>query len=179
MYDIFNLRRASAWLRRSHTHQTFSQYEFRARESFWRETFFFSGTQNFVGGVRRITQNSHTRVLEGIFQRMNATVYLQSDATRKTNEGGIMQASDRLFLKIFFSSRSPKKISPEKLPHTLQLDSIFFSDILSLMHLCWWAGFCVFTRWWFFFEIIMGNFLLRFLKYFFGPIFKLFHAIFG
>lgn len=143
---------------------------------------FFGHTKFFVGGVRRITQNSHTRVLEGIFaeDECNVCIYRAMQHT-KINEGGIMQASDRWFLKIFFSSRSPKKkISPEKLPHTLQLDSIFFSQISWVCCICVGElAFCVFTRWWFFFEIIMGNFLLRFLNIFFGPIFKLFHAIFG
>lgn len=130
---------------------------------------FFGHTKFFVGGVRRITQNSHTRVLEGIFaeDECNVCIYRAMQHT-KINEGGIMQASDRWFLKIFFSSRSPKKkIAWETSTHSSVGFHIFLSDILSLLHLCWWAGFlCIYTMMIFFWNY-NGKFLASLFEYFF------------
>lgn len=143
---------------------------------------FFGHTKFFVGGVRRITQNSHTRVLEGIFaeDECNVCIYRAMQHT-KINEGGIMQASDRWFLKIFFSSRSPKKKNRLRNFHTLFSWIPYFSlrylESVAFVLVSWLFVYLHDDD--FFFEIIMGNFLLRFLNIFFGPIFKLFHAIFG
>lgn len=167
MYDIFNLRRASAWLRRSHTHQTSLSMNF-VRESLFGVKLFFSRAHKILLAVYAELRKIHTRESsKGYFRGWMQPFIYRAMQHAKLMKEELCKPQIDYFLRYFFHHVHQKKISPEKLPHTLQLDSIFFSDILSLMHLCWWAGFlCIYTMMIFFWNY-NGKFLASLFEIFF------------
>lgn len=152
-----------------HTHTKLSLYMNFVRVFLAWRNFFFSRAHKILLAVYAELRKIHTRESsKGYFRGWMQRLFTERCNTQKLmNEELLCKPQIDYFLRYFFITFTKKKISPEKLPHTLQLDSIlFFSDILSLLHLCWWAGF-VYLHDDDFFWNYNGKFLASLFEYFF------------
>lgn len=135
MYDIFNLRRASAWLRRSHTHQTSLSMNF-VRESLFGVKLFFSRAHKILLAVYAELRKIHTRESsKGYFRGWMQPFIYRAMQHAKLMKEELCKPQIDYFLRYFFHHVHQKKYRLRNF-HTLFSWIPYFSQISWVSCIC-------------------------------------------